>query len=240
MRKVVNSHESVLPRSREEWIARLCDALMSESETSHKSVISALLASGVTSEEIYQSYIPAAARYLGELWVADKASFVDVTVGAGRLQGLFRASDGKSGGHWIDRSIPLGQSVLMVLPAFEGHSLGGFIAADHLRRHGVWVRMAIGLDNWELAQLLDSTRFAMVGISIATWGNIDSAAEIVDHLRTNVTDLPPIVIGGRIVDDAEAVVTRTGADFAVRSAREAIERCGLTTVATSLYAGEAV
>jgi len=172
------------------------------------------------------------------LWVADRASFVDVTVGAGRLQALFRASDIKGGGRWLDRAIPLGQSVLMVLPAFEGHSLGGFIAADHLRRHGLWVRMAIALDNWELAQLLESTRFSMVGISVATWNSVENAAEIVDHLRTNVSDLPPIVIGGRVVADAEAVVQRTGADFAVRSAREAIERCGLTTVATSLYAGE--
>ncbi|MEO1749475.1 MAG: hypothetical protein AAFR27_12825, partial [Pseudomonadota bacterium] len=77
LRKVVHSQENALPRTRDDWTVRLCDALMSESETSHKAVISSLLASGVSTDEVYQTYIPEAARYLGELWVADRASFVD-------------------------------------------------------------------------------------------------------------------------------------------------------------------
>lgn len=236
LRKLVENNESAKPRTRADWVAYFADALMSETDTSYKSAISSLVASGVSTDEIHQYYVPAAARFLGELWVADRASFVDVTVGAGRLQSLFR--DAGEPGDWLDRSIPLGQSVLMVLPPFEDHSLGGFVAADHMRRHGLWVHMAISLDNWELAQLLRTNRFGMVGITVATWQSVEGTAEIVEYLRKHVSDLPPIAIGGRAVDDAEAVVKTSGADFAVRSAREAIERCGLATVAPSLYASE--
>lgn len=240
LRDVVKSHDATRPRSREGWISHLCDTLMSESDTSHRSVISALIASGIPSEEIYNSIVPAAARYLGELWVADKASFVDVTVAAGRLQSLFRINEDDGRGAWPDRSIPLGQSVMMVLPPFENHSLGAFIAADHLRRHGLWVHMAIGLDNHELTKSLRTNRFSMVGISVATWNSVEHAAEVVEYLRAHVRELPPIVIGGRAAGDQQKVIDRTGADFAVRSAREAIEKCGLTTVATSLVLGEGV
>jgi len=239
LRKVVAKHEPTQPRTRSDWVAHLCDALMSESETSHQAVISAMITSGVTSDDIYQTYIPEAARYLGELWVSDRASFVDVTVGAARLQALFRSrDDAASGGRWLERSIPLGQSVLMVIPVFEQHSLGAFIAADSLRRHGLWVHMAIGLDDWELAQLIRTSRFSMVGISLATPETVEQSSGLVNYLRGAVDGVPPLVIGGQAVNDPDEIVTRTGADHAVRSVREAIDRCRLATVASSLPLGE--
>src|SRR6056297_4061045 len=118
LRSVLTKSQSDKPRSREEWVVYLAEAMISESETSHHAAISALVASGVSSEEVYQKYIPAVSRFLGEMWVSDKASFVDVTVGAARLQALFRnkAEPGEVG--WLHRSIPLGQSVLMIAPDF--------------------------------------------------------------------------------------------------------------------------
>ncbi len=222
------------PRTRDQWVARLCEALMSESESSYQSVLSALMATGVSSQEIYQSYVPSAARHLGELWVGDQASFVDVTMGASRLQSLFRSDAAVSNMRWTDRSVPLGQAVLMVIPEFEQHALGAFVAADNMRRHGLWVHMAIGLKNSELSELVKSSRFAMIGLSVATRGSVEKMTGMVDYLRTNNDDLPPIVVGGRAVDEDEKLVMRTGADFAVRTAREAIEKCGLATVAEAV------
>ncbi|MEO1140396.1 MAG: cobalamin B12-binding domain-containing protein [Pseudomonadota bacterium] len=207
---------------------------MSESDSSYQSVIASLIASGVSSEEVFQAYIPSAARFLGELWVSDQASFVDVTVGASRLQGLFRAKDTDVMARWVDRSIPLGQSVLMVIPEYEQHALGAFVAADNLRRHGLWVHMAIGLNHAELADLIRSSRFAMIGISTATRNSVEKTTELVDYIRSNADYVPPIVIGGRAVDEDDKAVLRTGADFAVRTAREAIEKCGLSSVSQAL------
>ncbi len=234
LRKIVSGQDTAQPRTRNDWVSHLCEALMSDSETSHLSVISSMISSGITSQELFQVFVPEAARHLGELWVADQASFVDVTVGAARLQSLFRSRGDGSSDRWAERSIPLGQSVLMVIPSFEQHSLGAFIAADSLRRHGLWVHMAIGLDEWELAQLINSSRFSMVGLSLASMRNGQKATELVDYLRTNVSSLPPLVIGGHAVTDPDAIVRRTGVDFAVRSVREAIEKCRLVTVANSL------
>ncbi|MEM7074674.1 MAG: cobalamin-dependent protein [Pseudomonadota bacterium] len=228
--KVVTSE----PKTRDQWISRLCQALMSESEADYMSVIRALKSAGVTSEEVFQSYVPAAARYLGELWVSDRASFVDVTIGASRLQGMVRNSESGSSARWSDRSIPLGQSVLMIIPEHEQHALGAFVAADNLRRHGLWVHMAIGLKEPELVELIRSSRFAMIGISAATRPSLDKTTGLIDYIRTQIDYVPPIVIGGRAVDEDSNAVRRTGADFAVKTAREAIEKCALTSVSEAV------
>jgi len=197
-------------------------------------VLSALVSSGVTSEEIFQSYVPEAAQRLGEMWLNDEASFVEVTVGASRLQALFRREGHDSSGRWVDRSIPLGQSVLMITPQYEQHSLGAFVAADNLRRHGLWVHMAIGLNYQEIAELICTSRFSMVGITAATWDSVEKTSKIIKYIRTNVEDAPPIVIGGRAASERKDVEKLSGADYAVVTAREAIERCGLSTMAESL------
>jgi len=177
---------------------------------------------------------PSAARFLGELWVSDQASFVDVTVGASRLQGLFRQKESDVIARWADRSIPLGQSVLMVIPEYEQHALGAFVAADNLRRHGLWVHMAIGLNKRELAELVGSSRFAMIGVSVATRNSVEKTTELVDYIRSHTDYVPPVVIGGRAVEEDDKAVLRTGADFAVKTARDAIEKCGLSSVSEAL------
>jgi len=235
LRKVaLDKQGGEIPKSRSEWIARLCAALTDESEAAHQRVVAAMVANGIPSHEIYHSYVPDAARFLGEMWVQDKASFVDVTVGAARLQALFRSRDAADLGGWMDRSIPLGQSVLMIVPTFEDHSIGAFVAADQFRRHGIWVHMAIGLEDQELQHLLGSGRFAMAGITAGSAKTLERLTELIDYLRSNLEYCPPIVIGGRLVDKPREVEKRTGADFAVRTAREAIELCGLASVVDPL------
>ncbi len=233
LRRVKSSRELEAPRSRKAWVDHFARTLISDSETSHRSAIAALIANGVQSREVYDFYIPASARRLGELWVSDRVSFVEVTIGAARLQALFRdrPDDVAPGGH---QTIPLGQTVLMAIPAFEEHSLGAFVAADQLRRHGLWVHMGIGLTAEEIGQLVEAKCFSLVGISVATPGTLEKVTEVVDYLRSNLEHVPPIVIGGRAVTDLAKVTEQTGADLAVRTAREAVEKCGLSTVGSSL------
>ncbi|MEM6481363.1 MAG: cobalamin B12-binding domain-containing protein [Pseudomonadota bacterium] len=238
LRALNSKAPSARPRTRDQWVGRLCQALMAEGDRDYQSVIKALIASGVRPEDVYQSYVPSAARFLGELWVSDRASFVDVTIGASRLQSLFRSNDLDLMARAEDRSIPLGQSVLMVMPEYEQHALGAFVIADNLRRHGLWVHMAIGLKDAELAELIRTSRFAMIGISLATRATVEKTTGLVDYIRSQVEYVPPIVIGGRVVNEDETAVMRTGADFAVKTAREAIERCGLSSVAEAIpFAG---
>lgn len=224
-----------IPQNRKGWLDLLCAALTEPTDAATQQVIGQMIASGITQREIYQNFIPDAARHLGELWVQDKASFVDVTIGASRLQEMLRQSGGREMGGWMDRSIPLGQSILMIVPTFEQHSIGAFVAADQFRRHGLWVHMAIGLENAELSHLVGSGRFAMAGITVSSTKSLEGLTELIDYLRSTADDCPPIVVGGHVVEGPQVVERRTGADFAVRTVREAIERCGLASVSAQLF-----
>jgi methanogenic corrinoid protein MtbC1 len=231
----VSKRQKSTPRGHDEWVDHLVDALMSESETSHQAILSSLISSGVSSDEVYEVYVPDAARRLGQLWVEDRASFVDVTIGAGRLQSLYREQSERAGRNWLDRSIPLGQSILMILPESEDHSLGAFVAANQFRRHGVWVHMAIGLRLDELANLVRTGRFSMLGVSAATQKTVPNVAEMIRYLRENVKKCPPITIGGQVVGMCDDIEAQTGADAAVQSVREAIEKCRLASTREKLF-----
>lgn len=234
LRKVISEKDEAHPRNRQEWVAYLAEALISESDTPYQSVISSMMANGISSEEVFQRYVPDAARFLGELWVSDEASFVDVTLGAARLQKLFRNREAYSKIDWRGRNIPMGHSVLMIIPPFEAHSLGAFVAADDLRRHGLWVHMGIGMEGHDIVDTLKSNRFSMIGVSLATSESLKKAADLLRIVKNGVDPLPPIVIGGyATVTDAEAV-RQSGADFMARSAKEAITACGLPMVHQSL------
>ncbi|WP_371227434.1 hypothetical protein [Roseovarius sp. 2305UL8-3] len=220
------------PGNRDDWIAQLGDALLSTSEEAHQVTLSSLVAAGVTAEQLYHDYIPEASRYLGKKWVSDEASFVGVTTGAARLQALFHdRAHATNTQPLLGRGAPPSGSVLMVIPDYEQHSLGAFVVADGLRRHGLGVRMAVGLSEAELTNILSERQFSMIGISLATWKSVESTAKMVAHLRATVDKLPPIVIGGRIVGDRTSITRCTGADYAVKSIKEAIKRCGLATAA---------
>lgn len=234
LRRVISGKTRSQPRNRQEWVTYLVEALMSESDAPYQSVLSSLMANGVSSEEIYQRYVPDAARLLGELWVSDEASFVDVTVGAARLQQLFRNREDYSSGDWLSRSIPLGHSVLMIVPKFEEHSLGAFVAADELRRHGLWVHMGIGMEGKELVELIRANKFSMIGITLALPEAAENVTKLVDFIRENVDHVPPVVMGGNSVLLEKDLVTKVGADHGATSAKEAIDLCGLPSVSQSL------
>lgn len=233
LRKVASDKKVAPPRDREGWIVLLCEALTDEADDAHQRVIASMISNGISTDDVFQVYVPEASRFLGELWVQDRASFVDVTVGASRLQALFR-SQPDGGGNVLSRSIPLGQAVLMVVPEFEDHSIGAFVAADQFRRHGVWVHMAIGMEHGELCELVRSGRFAMIGITAGSMKTVERLKDLIEYLRRSSGKSTPIVVGGHLVGTSREVERQTGADFSVRTAREAIELCGLASVVEPL------
>ena len=81
LRSVASHKNHAKPASRFEWVQHLCDALISESDTGYRSVMSDLVLNGFEPDDIYQSVIPDAARQLGEMWLYDEATFVEVTTG---------------------------------------------------------------------------------------------------------------------------------------------------------------
>lgn len=207
-----------------QWTERLCDAVVSDSETSHHRVISAMVSSGIRSDEVFDLYLPAVARELGDRWMRDEVSFVEVTLGTGRLQALLRERAERR----CPAPVSRGQSILLVLPPFEAHALGVFIAADQMRRAGHSVQLAIGPTAAEVAALVAERDFAMIGLTCATRRVLGDLRGFVTDLRTAVRGtLPPIVVGGPLNESVPDLAKTIGADHVAGNCEDALRLIGL-------------
>lgn len=234
LRSVASGKREPRPQTRADWVERICVRLMADSDSGAQALLADLVANGFAAEEIHHGLVPAAARRLGEMWLSDEAGFVDVTVAAARLQAIVREGAEGTGGEATGQAIPMGQAVLLVVPDFEGHTLGAFVAADQFRRHGIWVHMAIAASPAEVAALVAGGGFSMVAVSVSMARSLENLAHLLHVVRGNTAECPPIVVGGGIVAEVAGIARRCGADHAASSVREAVEKTGLVSVAETL------
>ncbi|MEM7597691.1 MAG: hypothetical protein AAF382_08325 [Pseudomonadota bacterium] len=215
------------PQTHDQWVHFLCNAVLADGHVKHEMAVSQLLGSGTSSDDILHNLVPAVARRLGEMWVGDEASFVDVTIGSARLQQMFQMREEEQHPLLTQRAPVGGDTVLMVVPEFEQHTLGAFVAADEMRRAGIWARIGLLISAEEVCNLLQSNHFAMLGISIGSRDSVERAAEFVNYIRQNANRIPPVVVSGNVVERLDVIRSQTGADFVVSTVPEAIESCGL-------------
>ncbi len=142
-------------RSREERVTELCDAVVNEDPSLHHAVVAQMVAAGISSADVAETYVALAARKLGEAWVDDTLAFSQVTIGAARLQEIVRSLGRTDVSGSV--TVPLGHRILLVIPSEEDHTLGAFVAANQFRRYGLWVHLAIRQTADEVAATVAST-----------------------------------------------------------------------------------
>ena len=211
--------------SESQRVQEICDAVINPDDKRRYVVVSKLIASGVSSEEIVERYVPMAAMRLGEAWVDGTRTFSQVTIGAARLQETVRVLGERK--CQATATVSLGHRVLLVIPEHEDHTLGAFIAAGQLRRYGLWVYMAIGQSEDEIATVVASHAFGMIGISGAGRKALEPIKRLVDKLKHAQQPISPVVIGGNICNLGLDLCSVTGADFATTSPRQAVDFCGV-------------
>ncbi|PWR04125.1 hypothetical protein DKT77_03550 [Meridianimarinicoccus roseus] len=160
--------------------------------------IRALCEMGLDHDEIADSYVPAAARQLGCDWVENTLSFARVTVAAGRLQemlgGLAKANDIVTASH---RAAP---NVLVVSFENDQHTVGWKLVTLQLRRLGAAAHAMLDATPQDAAEVLEQVSYDLVLVSSS---RIDVGArigEMIDFLRARMVDVPPVVLGGIVVD----------------------------------------
>jgi methylmalonyl-CoA mutase cobalamin-binding subunit len=163
-------------------------------------------------ETVAFCYVPEAARRLGEQWLADEISFVDVTVGTERLHGLVREVDEtleEPGGI-------LGPSALILVAEAEQHTLGAFVLALHLRAAGFSAVVRVAPVASELTILMAANRFDLALVSLGCSAALESGVGLVRTLRLLSRGEMCIFVGGSIPLSDEKLLAETGADRALR------------------------
>jgi hypothetical protein len=209
----------------ESIVKGLITASMSGSEEAFSDLLVEVKRARISLAALSDIYIPLASRRMGEAWEDDQMSWVDVSVGVGRMQALLR----EIGAAWTaDQAGDTGHgTILLMLPDKEQHTLGPMVAMGQMRRYGISVCLRIAPSLSELRSLLASRQFDGVMISVATREKLDSVASTVKFLKTIMIRPTPIVVGGAVMSTVEDPASCTGADLSSNDIGAALEAIGL-------------
>ena len=219
--------KSTLPKgpAREEIVESFVTAALSGSEHAFDALLAHFRKTRISYAMLADTYIPAAARRMGDAWLDDQLSWLDVSIATSRLQSLVREVSTAWTADQSD-SLNLG-SVLLMVPEGEQHTLGPMVVMGQLRRLGISVCLRMGIGHRELGNLLEQRHFDGVLISVATEARLQSAAVLIRAMRTLRKKLPPIVLGGPIVLENPNLADSVGADYTFSDIWSAMEAIGL-------------
>lgn len=197
-------------------VPSLIELLLDGDDLGINRIIASLAETGWDGDAILEHLIEPTARALGDAWLSDDCSELDLTIGLSMLQ---------LAGHAI-RSTPtpalLRQSrysILLATAPGEPHTLGTSLLADLLTDAGWRVDMAFPDSNQALANQLAAQQPDAVDIGMSDalprQHTLAKLRETVEQSRFAAPDhLTVVSVGGRLFADAAATAENVGADHA--------------------------
>jgi len=199
-----------------EHVARLVELALNADDLALGTVMADLAEQGWTSDAILSLLIEPAARALGDAWLDDQCSELDLTIGLSMLQ---------LAGHAV-RYIPSAQSirnsryrVLLATAPGEKHMLGTTLLADQFLAGGWQVDMAFPESEEALTNQINAQHPDAVDIGLSDAMPRQHALEqlrsTIEHSRLILAEHPTVVsVGGRLFAEAAATALSVGADHA--------------------------
>ena len=187
--------------------------------------VEAIIARGVSFDDLLVDLLAPAARLLGEYWESDRCDFVDVTMGLWRLQEVI---------HEISARMPQGRfagadsrrALFATMPG-DQHSFGTVVIEDLFRRDG-WLTDRLGDPKTpDVLKRVANEWFDLIGLTVSCESNIAPVVSIIAALR-NVSKNPRIcvMVGGRIFSADPDLAMRVGADGTAPDAKVALQIAG--------------
>jgi hypothetical protein len=210
---------------REALIVALIAASLSDTRHAFVNLLSEVRRARISVASLADVYIPIAARRMGQAWHDDQMSWLDVSIGVGRMQSLLR----EIGTAWVaDQAGDTGHgTVMLIVPDREQHTLGPMVATGQMRRYGVSVCLRIAPSFDEMRSLMAARQFDGIMISVSTVEKLAPVAKTVQFLKSLMPKPVPIVVGGAVMSRTEDAASCTGADFSSNDIGAALEVMGL-------------
>ena len=183
--------------------------------------VDGVLARGLPVHHVFLGLFQPAARRLGELWLDDICSFVDVTLGMATLQTMLRRLAPLLHGH--RRPVDTTRSILLATLPGDQHTFGVGMAAEFFRRAGWTVSTEPWSDPKELAERLRTEKHTLVGFSAGREERLDELAAVIRSVRrANKTNGVGIMVGGPLFVARPEQAVRIGADAVGLDAQHAL------------------
>jgi MerR family transcriptional regulator, light-induced transcriptional regulator len=199
------------------------------------------LADGVSAETLFVDLVAPTARRLGEWWAADRCSFSDVTVGAGRLHQVLRRLSAPFSAGVVP---PVDSRRILLMPApGEQHTLGLTMVGEYFTRAAWEVvltespaagdsrAMTASRSSVRLPSCIRDEWFDVVGFSLGRTRGLEPLREAIAELRRlSRNRAVGVLVGGAYFVQHPDAVAAVGADAS------AVDGAGAPVAAESLLA----
>lgn len=198
------------------YIDRLVQLALDADDIGLNNFIAALADQGWTGNAIISLLIEPTARSLGDAWLADDCSEIDLTIGLSMLQLAGHAVRYSTTAETIRNSR---YSILLATAPGEPHILGTSLLADQFTDAGWKVDMVFPDSDEELASQVASQHPDAVDIGLSDalprHHALARLRATVEHSRLAAPEnLAVVSVGGRLFAEAAATALSVGADYA--------------------------
>jgi methanogenic corrinoid protein MtbC1 len=179
----------------------------------------ALMAAGHSPNRLFLELLAPSAALLGRMWDEDLCDFVEVTTGVARLQRLvarFRAGEEAA-------SLDGRRRLLLMGTPGEQHTLGVRVVEEFCRRAGWTVSVGLSSTPEEIAALVASQWFGVVGLTLSSETQVDQLTVAIRSVRAaSRNPAIGVMVGGPMVLQHPELVRRVGADASAVDAPTAV------------------
>ena len=179
-----------------------------------------LKSEGLGRSAIFADLLGPAAQHLGRLWERDECTFVDVTIGLGRLHQVFHRL-GDAAGQELARGAP---EALFALAPGEQHTFGIVMAEEIFRRSGWSTSFDPDAEIGEVVARVASHSYDLFAVSLSCERHAAAAGALIEAVRRRSQNPAiRIMIGGALLASRKDLVQSLQPDL-VASDVKTVER----------------
>lgn len=204
-------------------IAGLVATLLEGSEEAAQRLLDIHVAEGASSEVLLLELMAPAARRLGELWVEDLCTFLEVTIAMGMMQSLLRRLVSDSEYQMDDDN----RRILLLPTSGEQHTFALQVLDAFFSRAGWLVDRSPKFVPIEVKDCLRRLEPDVIGLTLSTDVLLEQLASDIDMIRrASGRRVLSIIVGGPVFAGRPDRVTLVGADGAADDAPGAVALAG--------------
>ncbi len=184
--------------------------------------IDKMIADDVQANEVLGNMFPESARLLGQKWVDDECSFVDVSLGLAAMHRLLHAFS-----PLLTEEVSLveAQPIVLITPIpGEQHIFAASLLGEYFRASSWIVHSGIKADWSTLVRQVSFDYFDVVCVTVSHLDKIDDCFGLISDLRKNSQNRHIAVLaGGPPFQENPSLTSKVGADATASDAMEAVE-----------------
>jgi MerR family transcriptional regulator, light-induced transcriptional regulator len=197
------------------------DRTMSDDPDAAVAQVRTMLARGVSLQSILLELLAPAARELGNRWVHDTTSFVEVTLGVARMHRILREFDGVPAHMWSTAGE--GSHVLLLPVPGEQHTFGLRLVQEFLLRESWTVSNHPVETVLDIKPVVSGQHFDVVGFSLSGETMIAKLSKSIATARKFSRNRHiKVIVGGQLFAERPELVESCGADAYAADAPEAV------------------